>query len=223
MSAVPDATPNIAAALIDTLIAANRGDSRAFEYAGRTYSYQDVAALMNRTANMLRALGIATGARVLLLLPESPAFVASLLGAMKAGAVPVLCPEDDADDLARCIDASAPAAAIVHESRLAASEPALARISRDAIVVVGSDTHGYKGFVDSVRMQPSWLASERIAPDAPALGVWNGSSVEIMSHAGVGRFVNEAAFAGETVAEAARVAAMLRAFATGQTVALAST
>jgi len=87
---VADATPNVTATLIDALIASNRGDRHAFEFARKTYSYQDVAALMNRSGNMVRKLGVTAEDRVLLLVPESPAFVASLLGVMKAGAVPIV-------------------------------------------------------------------------------------------------------------------------------------
>jgi hypothetical protein len=189
MPAVADATPNIAAALIDTLISGNRGDRRAFEYAGRTYSYQDVAALMNRTANMFVALGV----------------------------------RNDGSDVARCIDVAAPAAAIVHEARLASVEAALGRIPGRAIVVVGGTAHGYQAFVDVVRAQASWLASGPVAPDAPALGVWDGSRLESMSHSDVASFVGgEGTFADGQVAEAARVGAMLLAFATGESVALTS-
>lgn len=169
---------------------------------------------------MLLGLGVRPGARVLLLIPESPAFVASLLGAIKAGAVPIVGARAEGDDIDRCIGATTPAAAIVHESRLPVAEAALARIGPDAIVVVGPDAHGYTAFVDAVRVQPSWLASESIAPEAPALGIWNGRLLELMSHADVGRFVGDAAFAGDGVAEAARVAAMLRAFASGDAVTL---
>lgn len=221
MSTVADATPNIAASLIDSLISANRGDRRAFDYAGRTYSYQDVAALMNRTANMLVGLGVGPGARVLLLMPESPAFVASLLGAMKAGAVPVLGANADGEDIDRCIRATTPAAAIVHESRLHAAEAAFGRIPAEAVVVVGGNAHGHTAFVDAVRVQPSWLAAKSIAPEAAALGLWNGRSLDVMSHADVGRLVGDATLSdGEGVAEAIRVATMLRAFASGEAVAL---
>jgi hypothetical protein len=220
MSTVADVTPNIAAALIDTLISANRGDRRAFEYAARTYSYQDVAALMNRTANMLVGLGVSLGSRVLLLLPESPAFVASLLGAIKAGAVPIVGANAEGDDVERCVEVTTPAAAIIHESRLPAAEAALARIPRAAIVVVGGDPRGYTGFVDAIRVQPSWLAPAPIAPGAPALGVWNGHRLEVTSHADVGRLVEGAAFTDESAADASRAVAMLRAFASGEALTL---
>lgn len=222
MSTVADATPNVAASLIDSLISTNRGDRRAFDYAGRTYSYQDVAALMNRTANMLVGLGVRPGAHVLLLMPESPAFVASLLGAIRAGAVPVIGATTESDDVERCIEEATPSGAIVHESCLPLVDAALARIPREAIVVVGNDAHGYTKFVDAVRAQASWIASAPIAADAPALALWNGRRMEVMSHADVGRLVGaEAPFSAEGVVPAvARVRAMLRSFGAGDAVTL---
>jgi acyl-coenzyme A synthetase/AMP-(fatty) acid ligase len=219
-STVADATPNVAT-LIDSLIATNRGDRRAFDYAGRTYSYQDVAALMNRTANMLVGLGVRPGARVLLLTPESPAFVASLLGAIKAGAVPIVGAKTESD-VERCIEDAAPGAVIVHESRLPLAGAALVRIPREAIVVVGNDAHGYTGFVDAVRAQASWMASAPIAADAPALALWNGRRLDVLSHADIGRLLGGAAPSSpdDVVPEAARVPAMLRTFAAGDAVSL---
>jgi acyl-CoA synthetase (AMP-forming)/AMP-acid ligase II len=214
MAAGVDSTPNLAATLIDSLISANLGDRRAFDYAARTYSYQDVAALMNRTANMIRGLGVSPGARVLLLLPESPAFVASLLGAIKAGMVPVLGAPADAGALARCIAATRAAAVIVHESRLAACADALAAIANDAVVVVGGDAHGYTAFVEAVRTQASWHSAESVPADAPALAIWDGEHVISISHGEATRWTEGGA--GSTPTETAcavRVRTLLRAFA----------
>jgi hypothetical protein len=152
-------TSNAAATLIDALIASNRGDRHAFEFARKTYSYQDVAALMNRTGNLIRGLGVATSGRVLLLLPGSPAFVAGLLGVMKAGAVPVVgAPHDDGDALAQCVAAIAPAAALVHQTYLGQASRGLAAIPHGGVVAVGANVDGYTSFVDAVRTQPSAFA-----------------------------------------------------------------
>ena len=109
MAEVADHVPNVASTLIDTLIASNRGDRHAFSYNDKRYSYQDVAALMNRTGNLLHGLGLEAGSRVLLLLPASPARVAGMLGAIKAGMVPVL--GAPAQALEHCIAIVKPAAA----------------------------------------------------------------------------------------------------------------
>ena len=126
MAEVADHVPNVASTLIDTLIASNRGDRHAFSYNDKRYSYQDVAALMNRTGNLLHGLGVEAGSRVLLLLPASPARVAGMLGAIKAGMVPVL--GAPAQALEHCIAIVKPAAAIVHEKYLQEAEAALAAL-----------------------------------------------------------------------------------------------
>jgi acyl-coenzyme A synthetase/AMP-(fatty) acid ligase len=215
---VAELTPNVAATLIDALIASNRGDRHAFAFARKTYSYQDVAALMNRTGNMVRSLGVDKGAHVLLL-PESPAFVASLLGVIKAGAVPVVgVRAHDAEALERCVATVAPVAAIVHQTQLERAEKALAALPAEAVVVVGSDAHGHKSFVDEVRAQPSWLSSESVHADAPALGIWTGSALVTMSHGEVATFIAGTGQLGDAASspELAKLGAMLRAFAKGE-------
>ena len=216
---VAELTPNVAATLIDALIASNRGDRHAFAFARKTYSYQDVAALMNRTGNMIRSLGIDKGAHVLLLLPESPAFVASLLGVIKAGAVPVVgAPVHDAEALEHCVATVAPVAAIVHQTQLERAEKALAALPAEAVVVVGSDGHGHKSFVDEVRAQPSWLSAESVHADAPALGIWTGSALATMSHGEVTTFIAGTEQLGDAASspEMVKLGAMLRAFAKGE-------
>lgn len=216
---------NVAARLIDTLIASNRGDQDAFSYSGKRYSYQDVAALMNRAGSMVKALGVQPGGGVLLLLPASPAFVGSLLGVMKAGAVPIVGAPLPAAALESCIAATKPSAAIVHENRLPDAERALAAIPHDAVVIVGADVHGYKSFVHEMRGQPSWFAAQAVGSDAPALRVWRGATADEMSHAELAACIGgsgDLRAAGDTAGSEARaVSTMLRAFARGEEAALA--
>jgi acyl-coenzyme A synthetase/AMP-(fatty) acid ligase len=215
---VADAASNIAATLIDSLIASNRGDRHAFEFARKTYSFQDVAALMNRTGNMIGTLGITGGERVLLLLPQSPAFVAGVLGVMKAGAVPVLgVPVDDGQALVHCVATLAPAAAIVHERYLDIARRALEAVPDDAVVIVGNDVHGHKSFVDEIRAQPSWLVAAATSADVPALGLWNGSALITLTHADVGAVARgERHLPNGENPETAQLATMLRAFSRGE-------
>jgi acetyl-CoA synthetase len=58
--------------------------------AGRDFSYRELAALSNRFANVLGALGIAKGDRVFVLAPRVPELYIAALGTWKAGAV--FCP-----------------------------------------------------------------------------------------------------------------------------------
>ncbi|HEY7063568.1 MAG TPA: benzoate-CoA ligase family protein [Chloroflexota bacterium] len=80
---------NMATALVDRHLEAGRGDQVAVYYGDQQLSYWDLAALVNRTGNGLRSLGLGLEDRVVLLLPDCPEFISTFLGAMKIGAVPV--------------------------------------------------------------------------------------------------------------------------------------
>jgi acetyl-CoA synthetase len=89
---------NIAHEAVDRHLAAGRGDAIALRWlapgdspeAGRDFSYRELAALSNRFANALGALGIAQGERVFALAPRVPELYVAALGTWKAGAV--FCP-----------------------------------------------------------------------------------------------------------------------------------
>lgn len=218
MTEVAGTPPNVASAWIDGLIASNRGNQLAFVYAQKRYSYTDVAALMNRAGNLFQSMRLAPGAPVLVLLPGSPAMVATLLGAMKAGAMPIVgAPREDAEALRRCVTACSPAAAVVHENDLPAAGPALAGIPQERVVVVGTTVPaGYRSFVDAIRSLSSWLAAGATAEDAPALSRWDGTSLRTASHAQLAAEI-ESATRGEPLlsGDAQAMGAMLRAFAAG--------
>jgi benzoate-CoA ligase family protein len=80
---------NIADYLVARHIRDGRGDRIALITADGPVSYRELDALVNRTGNALRALGVAPEQRIVLLLHDGPAFYASFLGAIKIGAVPV--------------------------------------------------------------------------------------------------------------------------------------
>jgi benzoate-CoA ligase len=79
----------MAAYLVDRHLQEGRGERRAIRCQGRTWTYADLLAQVNRTANALRGLGLQMEQRCLLLLPDIPEFHFAFLGAMKMGAVPV--------------------------------------------------------------------------------------------------------------------------------------
>jgi benzoate-CoA ligase family protein len=90
---------NMATALVDRHLQEGHGDRVAVYYGDQQLSYWDLAALVNRTGHALRRLGVGLEDRVVLLLPDCPEFIATFLGAMKIGAVPVpvntLAPVED--------------------------------------------------------------------------------------------------------------------------------
>ncbi|MBI3089070.1 MAG: benzoate-CoA ligase family protein [Candidatus Tectomicrobia bacterium] len=80
---------NAAVPLLDEHVAQGRGDRVAVYYQDATYTYRDLQRLANRTGNALRRLGLVMEQRVLMLVLDCPEFVASFLGAIKIGAIPI--------------------------------------------------------------------------------------------------------------------------------------
>lgn len=80
---------NLASFFVDRHVAEGRGARTAVVYEGRDYTYAEIAALVNQAGNALLRAGVAQGGRVLIVLPDSPEFVAAYFGAMKIGAVAV--------------------------------------------------------------------------------------------------------------------------------------
>lgn len=80
---------NIAQALLDENVALGRGDRTAIYYENQALKYHDILEMTNRFGNGLRSLGVGIEDRVMMILKDSPEFIASFLGAIKIGAVPV--------------------------------------------------------------------------------------------------------------------------------------
>jgi len=80
---------NLASYFVDRHATEGRGGKTAVIYEGRSYTYAEIAARVNQAGNALRRTGVRPGDRVLIILPDSPEFVAAYFGAMKIGAVAV--------------------------------------------------------------------------------------------------------------------------------------
>jgi acyl-CoA synthetase (AMP-forming)/AMP-acid ligase II len=80
---------NAAAFFLDRHLAEGRGDRTAFRHRGRRVAYAEVAERARRLAGAIRARGIQMEQRVLLALPDCPAFAEAFWGAIRIGAVPV--------------------------------------------------------------------------------------------------------------------------------------
>ena len=85
---LPD-TFNVASWLVDRNLEEGRGGNIAIECREELVTYKQVAERVNRAGNALRGLGLRVEERVLLILLDTPEFVYSFLGAIKAGMVPV--------------------------------------------------------------------------------------------------------------------------------------
>jgi benzoate-CoA ligase len=132
--------------LLDHHVEAGRGDRPALRLDEQVLTYRELQALANRAGNALLEVGIQPEQRVALLLPDGAEFVASFLGAMKIGAVPVplntIAPLDDlryflTDSRARAL-VSTPA--IAEQLLDTPRDPALAMLK--AIFLVGDSAAG---------------------------------------------------------------------------------
>jgi benzoate-CoA ligase family protein len=111
---------NVADYLLTRHVRDGRGARVAVRNDGGTLTYAALDLCARRAAGALLALGLTPGERVVLVLPDTPAFYATFLGAIMAGLVPVpvstlLRPPDYQYVLAD----SGAAAVVVHESLVA--------------------------------------------------------------------------------------------------------
>lgn len=79
----------MATPLVDRHVAEGRGGRPALRLAEGNVSYAELQALVNRVGNALCSAGVMPEQRVAIVLPDGPEFVATFVGAMKIGAVPV--------------------------------------------------------------------------------------------------------------------------------------
>lgn len=80
---------NASTTFIDANLESGRGDKTAVLYGDQSLTYGDVASLVCRTGNALRKLGVHMEQRVMILLPDSPEFIACFFGAIRIGAIPI--------------------------------------------------------------------------------------------------------------------------------------
>jgi benzoate-CoA ligase family protein len=72
---------------LDVNLELGRGDKTAIYYKDETYSFRDLWLLTNKIGNVLRTVGVEAENRVLLVLEDSPEWVATWLATLKVGAV----------------------------------------------------------------------------------------------------------------------------------------
>src|SRR5689334_9253293 len=82
-------TGNGAERLLGDHALARHGSRPALIFGEQTLSYRQLAEQVRAAAAALRALGVAPGDRVLLLMRDTPQFAAAWLGVVRAGAVAI--------------------------------------------------------------------------------------------------------------------------------------
>ncbi len=78
---------NMASYFLDDNISAGRGEKAAVYYRGETYTFRDMCALTNRIGNVLKELDVEPENRVLLVLQDSPEWIAAWFAGIKIGGV----------------------------------------------------------------------------------------------------------------------------------------
>ena len=178
--AAQEKTGNVTGLLVDRHIEANRGDQNALIYGEKRYSYNDVAALTNRAGNMFLELGAELGRHIVIALPPSPAFLASVLGAMKIGAVPTIVAKAASRELGPCVEAADPVVVVVDQAQIDNAEAA--QIAQALLVVVGEDVGQNRSFVELIREAPSSLNAAHLDIEATAVAVFVDGHTTTLSH-----------------------------------------
>ena len=78
---------NMTSYFLEENISAGRGEKTAIYYGDEKYTYNDVVKLTNKAGNILKELGTEPESRILLVLQDSPEWVASFFASLKIGAV----------------------------------------------------------------------------------------------------------------------------------------
>jgi benzoate-CoA ligase len=167
---------NLSRVLLDAHLAVGNGDRPALRYQGETLSYRDVSRLVARTGAALRSLGVDIEDRVALLLPDSPEFVATFLGAIRIGAVPVtLSTHLTGDDYAELLADCRARVLVAHASvmpRVAPIRDGLRHLRH--VVIAGGNHADDAGFDELTHAQPDELAPASTSADDMAY--WQYSS-----------------------------------------------
>lgn len=88
--AIPITLPqrfNLTGFYLEDNIACGRGSHLAVHYRDRRYSFDEISRLTNKFGNVLKSLGVGLGDRVLLVLRDSPEWLAAWFATMKIGGV----------------------------------------------------------------------------------------------------------------------------------------
>ena len=160
---------NASTTFVDANLEAGRGNKTAILYGDQSLTYNDVAAMMSRTGNALVKLGVQMEQRVMLLMLDSPEFVASFFGAIRMGAIPIptntLLKPADYEYL---LNDSRAVALIVSEPLYANIEPIREKLKwLKHIIVVGKNPPGTLNFADWIKNEsPELVPADTLRDDA---------------------------------------------------------
>ncbi|HEY0702829.1 MAG TPA: benzoate-CoA ligase family protein [Candidatus Acidoferrales bacterium] len=143
--------------------AAEHPDKTAILGLGHPYTYAELQAYVIRTAQALRLAGCQPGDRVLIVLPDSPEFVAAFFGAAKIGAIAVpVNPHARASDYRHYVANCGARIAIVHSSTVGEFAAEAPTKALDLLVIVDpeSDTPRPERIARKIVALDDWLPSK---------------------------------------------------------------
>jgi len=175
---------NASSILFDNLLA-GRGEKIALYCNDRNVTYRELCNAASQFGNALIGAGLSRGQRVLLLLYDSPEYVAAIFGAMRAGCVPVLINSlSPAELIAYYLQDSAAEVAVVHGELAKLLEHPDVRASRlRHVVCVGTadappagNLYAVHPWTEWLRPQPADLEAANTHRDEMALWMYSSGS-----------------------------------------------
>jgi len=166
-----------AARLLFDNIDQGRGEAPAVIADSGTWTYAALGAEANRIGNALLARGFESGDRVLLFLDDEPGYPAAVMGAMKAGLVPILTNTLSPPDLVRFYveDSGAKAAVISPPHRELFSDDLLAGTACETAIVTGPGSGRMLGW-DAVASASDALDEAPTSRDDMAFWMYSSGS-----------------------------------------------
>lgn len=147
MAYEPPETLNIADHFLGARVREGRGSAIAIRSDRGSLTYEEVQALAHRFANTLVAAGVQPEHRVLIALPDGPAYVGALFGTLAVGAVVVMAnPALAPDDFRHLLEYSRARAVIAHSDTCAPLQAVAAESRFKPPVLVVDDPAFHRAF-----------------------------------------------------------------------------
>ena len=173
MSFHPPEQFNIADYFLDARVREGRGERIALITDEGRLSYGQVEVLANRFGHLLRQAGAEPEQRVLIALPDSPAFVGALFGTLKIGAVVVMVnPELKPEAIEYFLNYSRATVAVIHRDVSKAFEAAAGRSIHLKQLLVVEDA----GWQERLADAPAALANFPTHRDDAAIWLFSGGT-----------------------------------------------
>ena len=164
---------NIADHFLDARVREGLASRTALRTDAGAMSYGEVQALANRFGHALIAAGAEPEQRVMIALPDGPAFVGALFGTLKAGGVVVMVnPGLAADEIARLLEYTRAKVVVAHRDTAAAFQDAARRSRFVRAVLIAGDA----ALERELASAPDALETFPSHRDDPAIWLFSGGT-----------------------------------------------